>query len=310
MAEILDEMEVDDDATTSLPGRRKRREDEPDQFSTVPDDVGRNPMTPVKRRKQNASVRPPDIPSQLPLQPALPDQIPPSRSSQPQPTQRSALPEQIPPSRSSQPQTQPTQRSALPEQIPPSRSSQPQTQPPQSTDLRPQPQRQYEAQPAQPHSQHQSLLFHGSEAQSAQHSNSNPQTQRQTRYQPEQEAQPQSPFIHEDRSTSNSRQPSPFQIGEAQAHPPRDTAISNDEPGMRAATDQPQMDREENDGYYGDAYDETGSQYQEENDWAIVDMYTSPRQSDYHPQLSQSPHLRHAEIPRPIWTLHEASDRR
>ena len=120
MAEILDEMEVDDGATTSLPGRRKRRiEDDPEQFFTVPDDVGQNPMVPVKRLKQDASVRPLDIPPQLPLQPTLPEQIP-------------------PPSRSFQPPTRPTQQSALPEQIPPIRSSQPQTQPPQSTDGHPQ----------------------------------------------------------------------------------------------------------------------------------------------------------------------------
>jgi len=85
MAKILDEMDVDDDATTCLPGRRKRRiEDDPEQFSIVPDNVGRNPMAPVKRRKQDPSVRPLDIPSQLPLQPVLPEQIPPSRSFQPQ----------------------------------------------------------------------------------------------------------------------------------------------------------------------------------------------------------------------------------
>jgi hypothetical protein len=83
MAQILDEMEADDDATTSLPGRRKRRiEDEPERFSTVPDDIGRNPMAPVKRRKQNAPAEPLDVPSQLQLQPAHPAQIPPSRSSQ------------------------------------------------------------------------------------------------------------------------------------------------------------------------------------------------------------------------------------
>jgi len=66
MAKILDGMEVDDDAITSLPGRRKRRiEDEPEQFFTVPDDAGRNLMAPVKRRKQAVSVQPLDIPPQL-----------------------------------------------------------------------------------------------------------------------------------------------------------------------------------------------------------------------------------------------------
>ena len=57
MAKILDEMEVDDDATTSLPGQCKWRiEDGLKQFSTTPDDIEQNPMAPVKRRKQDASV--------------------------------------------------------------------------------------------------------------------------------------------------------------------------------------------------------------------------------------------------------------
>lgn len=261
MAKILDEMEVDDDATTSLPGRRKRRiEDGPEQFSTTPDDVERNPMAPVKRRKQDASVRPQDVPVQLPLQPALPEQIPPSRSSQPR------------------------------------------TQPPQSaTDARPQVQCQYQAQPAEPHSQrqqpaeprlqHQPSLFHSE----AQYWSAQQPDPRQIQTLPDNEARYHEPeaqlHISEDRSTSNSHRS--FQTSGAQPHPPRNTAII-DEPRPRAATDQPQMDRQENDGHDDDGiYDETGDQYWEGNERSSDDIYGTPRQSDYRPQhLSQSPHLR------------------
>jgi hypothetical protein len=85
MAEILDRMEQDDDGTTSLPERRKkwRLEDDPEDFSTIPADAEQNPMAPAKmhKRNQEMAVPPPamPIPTPLPLQPVLPQQVPPSR---------------------------------------------------------------------------------------------------------------------------------------------------------------------------------------------------------------------------------------
>jgi hypothetical protein len=52
------------------------------------------------------------------------------------------------------------------------------------------------------------------------------------------------------------------------------------------------MDRQEYNAHYNDAYDETDDRYQKEIDWPVDDMYSSPRQSNYHPRLSQSPRLR------------------
>jgi hypothetical protein len=80
MAEAITIIEEDDDGTTRVPGRRKRRaETEPEQFSTVPEGVECNPMAPTKRHKKD-QAQPSRAPSLL-LQPAHPVQIPP----QPQP---------------------------------------------------------------------------------------------------------------------------------------------------------------------------------------------------------------------------------
>ena len=84
MAEVLASIEEDDDGTTRVPGRRKRRvEDDPEQFSTVPEGVECNPMAPTKKRKKD-QVQTSRAPPLLPLQPAHPAQIPPRPDPQPQ----------------------------------------------------------------------------------------------------------------------------------------------------------------------------------------------------------------------------------
>ena len=81
MAKVLSSIEEDDDGTTEVPGRRKRRvEDEPEHLSIIPEDVEHNPMAPVKRRKKN-QIQPSQVPP-LPLEPAHPAQIPPRPDSQ------------------------------------------------------------------------------------------------------------------------------------------------------------------------------------------------------------------------------------
>jgi hypothetical protein len=80
MAEAIAIIEEDDDGTTRVPGRRKRRaETEPEQFSTVPEGVECNPMALTKRHKKD-QAQPSRAPPLL-LQPTRPVQIPP----QPQP---------------------------------------------------------------------------------------------------------------------------------------------------------------------------------------------------------------------------------
>jgi hypothetical protein len=80
MAEALLIIDEDDDGTTRVPVRRKRRaENDPEQFSTVPEGVECNPMAPTKKHKKD-QAQPSRAPPLL-LQPARPVQIPP----QPQP---------------------------------------------------------------------------------------------------------------------------------------------------------------------------------------------------------------------------------
>ena len=85
MAKVLSSIEEDDDGTTEVPRRRKRRiEDEPEHLSNIPEDVERNPMALVKRRKKN-QIQPSQAPPLLPLKPAHPVQIPPRPDSQSRP---------------------------------------------------------------------------------------------------------------------------------------------------------------------------------------------------------------------------------
>lgn len=81
MAKVLAGIEKDDDGTTGVPSRQRKRrlvEDDPEPFSTVPEGVEKNPMAPTKRQKKDETQRSSYIPP-LPLQPVHPDQIPPQR---------------------------------------------------------------------------------------------------------------------------------------------------------------------------------------------------------------------------------------
>jgi hypothetical protein len=156
MAEILDRMEQDDDGTTSLPERRKKRrlEDDPEDFSTIPADAEQNPMAPAKKHKRNQemAVPPPamPIPTPLPLQPVLPQQVPPSRqakspnsiepeiprSSRTRPSQPQAVPRntyqpqpQAAPCNTYQPQPQAKSFNLIEAEIPRSSWTQPQAGP-------------------------------------------------------------------------------------------------------------------------------------------------------------------------------------
>jgi hypothetical protein len=103
MADVLTRIEEDDDGTTGLPGRKKRQieHDEPEDFSTIPEEGRRNPMAPpptkksrTQSKRQESEVRPPIIPP-IPLQPSLPNQVPPTTISQqilwPQPVLQSVV---------------------------------------------------------------------------------------------------------------------------------------------------------------------------------------------------------------------------
>ena len=129
MAEVLASIEEDDDGTTRVPGRRKRRvEDGPEELSTVPEGVECNPMAPTKRRKKD-QVQPSRAPPLLSLQPAHPAQIPPRPDPRPQPqlntfTQSVPLPtvsqthsSQSAPQRQPQPHQTPAPRSSAPHHL-------------------------------------------------------------------------------------------------------------------------------------------------------------------------------------------------
>ena len=84
MATTLLNMEEDDDGTTAVPGRRKRRiEDDPEQLSTVPEGITPNPMAPMKKQKTNSNAS--TIPPALALQPAAPNKVPPPIPPRPRP---------------------------------------------------------------------------------------------------------------------------------------------------------------------------------------------------------------------------------
>jgi len=72
MAEVLASIEEDDDGTTRVPGRRKRRvEDGPEELSTVPEGVECNPMHQQKgarRTKFNPHEHPLFFHCSLPIQ--------------------------------------------------------------------------------------------------------------------------------------------------------------------------------------------------------------------------------------------------
>jgi hypothetical protein len=79
MATVLGNMQVDDDATTSLPGRKRSRrvvDDEPEDMAEVPQGVPTNPLAPPNKKKRKQGALPPQMPMppQLPLHPPMPIQ--------------------------------------------------------------------------------------------------------------------------------------------------------------------------------------------------------------------------------------------
>ena len=87
MADILANIEDNDDSRTAAPQQRKRQivESDPEDTFKVPDEIEHNPMAPMapakkKRRQLNVeNPQPPcSIPSLLPLQTTSPAQIPPN----------------------------------------------------------------------------------------------------------------------------------------------------------------------------------------------------------------------------------------
>jgi len=325
MAEILDGMEADDDATTSLPGRRKRRiEDEPEQFFTVPDDAGQNPMAPVKRRKKAVPVQPLDVPSQLPLQPAHPDQFPPSRSVQPQ-TQPSesamshsaanARPQVQCQSQSfranetqyqaqqSDPQAR-RQTQTLPDNEVRYQAHQSDPQARRQTQTLPDNEVRYQAHQPDPQARRQTQTLPDNEVRYQAHQ-SDPQARRQTqtfpdnevRYQPQQppEAQHPVPFVqigeletHQSIRRSLSPSSGEDQLAHSSQVEPHNTV---NEPELRPEMDwdQPQDEIDaQDDGHRVDDFDnEAGDQYPEESqpNNDIDNIYATPRPS-------RSPRLR------------------
>ena len=86
MADILANIEDDDDSRTAVPRRRKRQivESDPEDTIEVPDEIELNPMAPIapkkkKRRQLIENPQPPHgIPSLLSLHTTSPAQIPPN----------------------------------------------------------------------------------------------------------------------------------------------------------------------------------------------------------------------------------------
>ena len=79
MASILQNMEVDDDATTSLPGRKRSRRVADDGFedlANVPPEAPTNPLAPPNKKKRKQASLLPQIPMppQMPLHPPKPVQ--------------------------------------------------------------------------------------------------------------------------------------------------------------------------------------------------------------------------------------------
>ena len=77
MNKVLASIVEDDDGTMRMPGQRKQQvEDDPKQFSTVPEGIEHNPIAPMKRCKKDPIESLHAVPL-LPLQPAYPEQLPP-----------------------------------------------------------------------------------------------------------------------------------------------------------------------------------------------------------------------------------------
>jgi hypothetical protein len=92
MAEIMVNIEDNDDSRTAVPqARRKKRqiiESDSEDALDVPEEIGRNPMAPVKKKRKQLNVEDPprtSIPHLLPLQTTSPAQVPPKFRANPKP---------------------------------------------------------------------------------------------------------------------------------------------------------------------------------------------------------------------------------
>lgn len=84
MADIMANLEDDDDSRSAVPHRKKRQiiETDPEDNFSVPDEIEHNPMAPAKKKRRQLKItveNPPCvIPSLLPLKPTSPAQVPPN----------------------------------------------------------------------------------------------------------------------------------------------------------------------------------------------------------------------------------------
>ena len=94
MASALQDMEVDDDAMTSLPGRKRNRRvaEEPEELADVPENTVINPLAPPsKKRKQEALPPSMPVPPPMPLHPPVPIQAWPERTHTEIPSNRTGI---------------------------------------------------------------------------------------------------------------------------------------------------------------------------------------------------------------------------
>ena len=108
MADIMANIEEDDESRTAVPRRKKRQVVESDP-EDVPEKVNCNPMAPLTKKRRQFDVEKPACNIPLPLQPNLPAQVPPGfrQNPRPRPVPRTQFHTQLPQSTSeSQPQPQ------------------------------------------------------------------------------------------------------------------------------------------------------------------------------------------------------------
>jgi len=94
MASAIEDMEIDDDAKTSLPRRKRNRQvaEEPEDLADVPENMAINPSAPSsKKRKQEALPPSMPMPPQMPLHPPVPTQTWPKRSHTEIPSTRTGI---------------------------------------------------------------------------------------------------------------------------------------------------------------------------------------------------------------------------
>jgi hypothetical protein len=121
LAEIMANIEDDDESRTAMPRRKKRHivESDTEDASCVPEEIECNPMAPAskkQRRQLNGENPSRSIPPLLPLQPTSPAQVPPDFQPNPKPrlASRSQFHPQLQSTSESQPQPQESQRQSYP----------------------------------------------------------------------------------------------------------------------------------------------------------------------------------------------------